>query len=144
MPWRETKIDYVCTTKEYYFFFSRLGFGALANPLRDPETKKVREHIGKGVQLEIDSEGNVWATRLGKNEVFVKGCFEPENHCISAEVVASMGRLPRNQAMKVRTFSDSDMLILIDNLNFSPLYCKGNRPTYISWSLQVYLLIHFF
>ncbi|XP_030829634.1 myosin-IIIb isoform X1 [Strongylocentrotus purpuratus] len=79
----------------------RLGFGALANPLRDPETKKVREHIGKGVQLEIDSEGNVWATRLGKNEVFVKGCFEPENHCISAEVVASMGRLPRNQAMKV-------------------------------------------
>ncbi|XP_063960689.1 myosin-IIIb-like [Lytechinus pictus] len=79
----------------------RLGFGALANPLRDPETKKVREHIGKGVQLEIDSEGNVWATRLGKNEVFVKGCFEPENHCISAEVVKNMGRLPQNQAMKV-------------------------------------------
>ncbi|XP_071512051.1 myosin-IIIb-like [Diadema antillarum] len=79
----------------------RLGFGALTNPLRDQETKKVREHIGKGVQLEIDSDGNVWATRLGKNEVYVKGCFEPENHCISADVIERMGRLPRNQAMKV-------------------------------------------
>ncbi|XP_038052103.1 myosin-IIIb-like [Patiria miniata] len=79
----------------------RLGFGALHNPLRDKQTEKVRGHIGKGVQVEVDKEGNVWATRLGKNEVFVKGCFDPENHCISADVIERMGHLETNVPMKV-------------------------------------------
>ncbi|XP_022083353.1 myosin-IIIb-like isoform X2 [Acanthaster planci] len=79
----------------------RLGFGALHNPLRDKHTEKVRAHIGKGVQVEVDKEGNVWATRLGKNEVFVKGCFDPENHCISADVIEQMGHLETNIPMKV-------------------------------------------
>ncbi|XP_033640146.1 myosin-IIIb-like isoform X1 [Asterias rubens] len=79
----------------------RLGFGALHNPLRDKQTEKVRNHIGKGVQVEVDKEGNVWATRLGKNEVFVKGCFDPENHCISADLIERMGHLETNEPMKV-------------------------------------------
>ncbi|XP_071961883.1 myosin-IIIb-like isoform X2 [Antedon mediterranea] len=79
----------------------RLGFGILRNPLRDQQTEKVRAHIGRGVQLEVDQEGNVWATRLGKNEVFVKGCFEPQDHCLSPELVENMGHLEVNQPLKI-------------------------------------------
>lgn len=79
----------------------RLGFGALQNPARDEQTKKIREFIGKGVQLDVDSDGNVWATKLARNDVVVKGCFEPHKHCISKEVIENMGHLDLNAPMKV-------------------------------------------
>ena len=89
------------SNNNFFYYYFRLGFGALHNPLRDKQTEKVRNHIGKGVQVEVDKEGNVWATRLGKNEVFVKGCFDPENHCISADLIERMGHLETNEPMKV-------------------------------------------
>ncbi|PIK40604.1 putative myosin-IIIa isoform X2 [Apostichopus japonicus] len=79
----------------------RLGFGALKNAARDQQTAKVRDHIGKGIQLDVDQEGNVWVTRLSRNDVIVKGCFEPHKHCISKEVIQNMGHLTLNSPMKV-------------------------------------------
>lgn len=79
----------------------RLGFGALQNPARDEQTKKIREFIGRGVQLDVDSDGNVWATKLARNDVVVKGCFEPHKHCISKEVIENMGHLDLNEPMKI-------------------------------------------
>lgn len=79
----------------------RLGFGALQNAVRDQQTEKVRAHIGKGIQLDVDQEGNVWATRLSRNDVIVKGCFEPQKHCISKAVIQTMGHLLQNEPMKV-------------------------------------------
>ena len=55
----------------------------------------------KGIRLFRETDGSITATRLGKNEVIVKGYQDPANHCISGPVVVRDGRLPAEQSVKV-------------------------------------------
>ncbi|XP_072026265.1 myosin-IIIb-like [Amphiura filiformis] len=105
----------------------RLGFGALHNPLRDEQTSRIRQHIGKGVQLEVDQEGSVWATKLGKNEVFVKGAFEPEKHCLSAEVVKNMGHLEQNKPVKVFDIKEYKVQLALEISKTNATEIDGQR-----------------
>lgn len=55
----------------------------------------------QGIRLFRETDGSLTVTRLGKNDVIVKGYQDPANHCISGEVVMREGRLPVDQPMKV-------------------------------------------
>ncbi|XP_077994615.1 myosin-IIIa-like [Glandiceps talaboti] len=79
----------------------RIGFQSLSYSNEDSQSQRIRTFIGKGVQLEMDSEGHVWATRLTKNDVFVRGWTRPQYCCVSAEVIKNGGRLLYGEAMKV-------------------------------------------
>ena len=79
----------------------RIGLGAFDNPYRDQTTEKIRGYLGKGVKLIKDSEGNVLAQRLTKNDIIVKGYKDPADHCISEEVIQQMGRLNNDYPLKV-------------------------------------------
>ncbi|KAK3584648.1 hypothetical protein CHS0354_003935 [Potamilus streckersoni] len=78
-----------------------IGLGVIRNQHRDEKTEKIRSYIGKGVTLRKDADGNILATRHGRNEVIVKGYEDPANHCLSAEVIMAEGKLPQDKAVKI-------------------------------------------
>ena len=55
----------------------------------------------QGLRLCKESNGSITATRLGKNDVVVKGYQDPANHCLSADVIKCEGLLPKDQPVKV-------------------------------------------
>ena len=57
----------------------------------------------QGVTLYKDSEGSIWAKRLSRYDVIVKGHDDPGNHCLSADLVLQNGHLPYQQQVKVRS-----------------------------------------
>lgn len=83
------------------FSGKRIGLGVFKNPQRDKVTESFRSYIGKGVRLFRETDGSVTATRLGKNEIVVKGYRDPANHCLSAEAILNEGRLPFEQSVKI-------------------------------------------
>ncbi|KAL3892185.1 hypothetical protein ACJMK2_004419 [Sinanodonta woodiana] len=78
-----------------------IGLGVLRNQHRDEKTEKIRSYIGKGITLRKDADGNIHATRHGRNEVIVKGYEDPANHCLSAEVIMAEGKLPQDKTVKI-------------------------------------------
>ncbi|KAJ7358698.1 hypothetical protein OS493_022139 [Desmophyllum pertusum] len=76
------------------FDVTRIGLGALP-PSSDSKVIKVRSCVGKGVEIVNDDQGNVWATRGSKNNVFVKG------HFLSEDVIALNGVLEKDAALEV-------------------------------------------
>ena len=83
--------------------FCRIGLGAFEsdNPYRDSAIEKVREQIEKGVKLKKDAEGSIYASKLTKSNVIVKGHMDPSQHCISKEIIENMGRLT-DKPLKVK------------------------------------------
>ncbi|XP_070539875.1 myosin-IIIa-like [Ptychodera flava] len=79
----------------------RIGFSAMSDRYSDAQSKRIRQFIGKGVQLEMDSSGNLWASRLSKNAIFVKGWKQPQYHSISADIIKHGGQLPYGKAVKI-------------------------------------------
>lgn len=73
----------------------------------------------QGIRLYRESDGSITATRLGKNDVIVKGHKDPANHCLSADVILNDGRLPYEQNVKV----SEDCLIIYTSLN---IICKAH------------------
>lgn len=47
----------------------------------------------QGIKIARDDEGNIYLTKLSKNNVFIKGFTDPEKYCFSQEVGATEGRL---------------------------------------------------
>ncbi|CAH1772774.1 unnamed protein product [Owenia fusiformis] len=78
-----------------------IGLGSIDNPNRDEKSKKIRDFIGRGLILKHDNDGSIWATRICKNDIIVKGYENPAQHSLSEEVVLEMGRLPMNKPVKV-------------------------------------------
>ncbi|XP_022798205.1 unconventional myosin-XVI-like [Stylophora pistillata] len=76
------------------FDVTRIGLGSLP-PSSDPKVTKLRNYVGKGVEIVNDEQGNVWVTRGSKNKIFVKG------HFLSEEVFASKGVLEKDVTLKV-------------------------------------------
>ncbi|XP_013418100.1 myosin-IIIb isoform X2 [Lingula anatina] len=98
----------------------KLGLAVFENPFRDDKTAKVREHIGKGVLIKRDKEGNIWAIRLGKNDVIVKGYNDPSSCSVSADVIRNMGRLPAEKTIKVFDMGEFKSLIALELRNRHP------------------------
>ncbi|XP_066929730.1 myosin-IIIb-like [Clytia hemisphaerica] len=74
---------------------NRIAFATLPVRADDPKVAKVKSCIGKGVQLHQDERQNLWATRLGKNPIFVRG------HTLCPELVKLNGKLTQGVPMKV-------------------------------------------
>ncbi|XP_047144837.1 unconventional myosin-IXb isoform X1 [Hydra vulgaris] len=73
----------------------RISFAGLPTRSEDLKVLKVKSCIGKGVQLHQDERQNLWATRLGKNPIFVRG------HTLCPELVKLNGKLTQGVPMKV-------------------------------------------
>ncbi|XP_064596835.1 myosin-IIIa-like [Liolophura sinensis] len=79
----------------------RVGLGYFNHSRRDEVTKRVRHQIGKGIKLHQANDGSIMATRLGYSDVIVQGHRDPQNHCISEDVVVQRGRLEYNRPLKI-------------------------------------------
>lgn len=54
---------------------NRFCLGALSNVHRTEKSEKARLHIGKGVQLDLRGEGDVWLRCLSDHSVFVQSYY---------------------------------------------------------------------
>ena len=54
---------------------NRFCLGALSNVHRTSASEKARLHIGKGIQLELKGEGDVWLKCLSQHPVFVQSYY---------------------------------------------------------------------
>ncbi|XP_063231094.1 mothers against decapentaplegic homolog 4 isoform X5 [Bacillus rossius redtenbacheri] len=54
---------------------NRFCLGALSNVHRTEQSEKARLHIGKGVQLDLRGEGDVWLRCLSDHSVFVQSYY---------------------------------------------------------------------
>lgn len=54
---------------------NRFCLGALSNIHRTEQSERARLHIGKGVQLDLRGEGDVWLRCLSDNSVFVQSYY---------------------------------------------------------------------
>lgn len=54
---------------------SRFCLGALSNVHRTEHSERARLHIGKGVQLDVRGEGDVWLRCLSEHSVFVQSYY---------------------------------------------------------------------
>ncbi|XP_065347845.1 uncharacterized protein exp [Cloeon dipterum] len=67
----------------------RIGLCGFDNPLRDAKTEEVKRHIGHGIKVKMDDQGNVLIKRLSKSQVFVKVAPNEDN-----SVAQEITRLP--------------------------------------------------
>lgn len=98
------------------FDATRIGLGTLP-PSPDAKVTKVRNCVGKGVKIENDEQGNVWATRGSKNAIFVKGSF------LSDDLFALRGALERDKTFKIfdwESFADSVRYHCLRSKTFNP------------------------
>lgn len=49
--------------------------GALSNVHRTEQSNRARLHIGKGIQLDLRGEGDVWIKCLSEHAVFVQSYY---------------------------------------------------------------------
>ena len=54
---------------------NRFCLGALSNVHRTDQSERARLHIGKGVQLDLRGEGDVWLRCLSDHSVFVQSYY---------------------------------------------------------------------
>lgn len=52
----------------------------------------------------MDGEGDIWANRLGINELIVQDHHDPQLVCASAEVIKNKGKLLKDVPVKVCEF----------------------------------------
>ncbi|XP_065063648.1 myosin-IIIb-like [Rhopilema esculentum] len=74
---------------------AKIGLCYLPSKTGDAKVLKVKNCIGKGLKLHQDDSGNVWATRIGKNPIFVRGYF------LSPELIKLNGKLTQGVPMKI-------------------------------------------
>ncbi|XP_019755964.1 uncharacterized protein LOC109534662 [Dendroctonus ponderosae] len=77
----------------------RIGLSGFENPLRDKKTEECRRHIGHGVKIKMDEDGNILIKRLSRANVFIRRTTLDEESAISNEVLKlSHGALEANKA----------------------------------------------
>ncbi|KAK7865233.1 hypothetical protein R5R35_012360 [Gryllus longicercus] len=50
----------------------RIGLCGFDNPMRDAKTDEIKRHIGHGVKVKMDDQGNILVKRVSKSNVYVK------------------------------------------------------------------------
>ncbi|RZF34634.1 hypothetical protein LSTR_LSTR012716 [Laodelphax striatellus] len=50
----------------------RIGLCGFDNPMRDPKTEELKKHIGHGIKVKMDDQGNILVKRVSKCNVYVK------------------------------------------------------------------------
>lgn len=50
----------------------RIGLCGFDNPMRDPKTEEIKKHIGLGIKVKMDDQGNILVKRVSKCNVYVK------------------------------------------------------------------------
>ncbi|XP_071536265.1 uncharacterized protein [Panulirus ornatus] len=63
----------------------RIGLCGFENPMRDPRTEDIRRHIGHGVKVKMDDQGNILIKRVSKAGVYVK--IGSDDNAISNEIL---------------------------------------------------------
>ncbi|XP_065208051.1 uncharacterized protein exp isoform X1 [Planococcus citri] len=80
----------------------RIGLCGFDNPLRDAKTEEVKKHIGNGVKLKMDDQGNILVKRSSKCNIYVKSTSEGEENSIGAEILKlSNGALEPDKPFKL-------------------------------------------
>ncbi|XP_014239303.1 uncharacterized protein LOC106660839 isoform X2 [Cimex lectularius] len=65
----------------------RIGLCGFDNPMRDPKTEELKKHIGHGVKVKMDDQGNILVKRVSKCNVYVKSTSSGEETSIGADVL---------------------------------------------------------
>ncbi|OQV13866.1 hypothetical protein BV898_11866 [Hypsibius exemplaris] len=81
----------------------RIGLSGFDNAKRNPDTERIKQHIGQGIQLKMDNAGNILVKCASSAPVYVyttSGNFQ-EDSCLSDELIRSEGELDSDLPMKV-------------------------------------------
>jgi len=65
----------------------RIGLCGFDNPMRDPKTEDLKKHIGHGVKVKMDDQGNILVKRVSKCNVYVKSTSSGEETSIGGDVL---------------------------------------------------------
>ncbi|XP_072156133.1 uncharacterized protein exp isoform X2 [Bemisia tabaci] len=65
----------------------RIGLCGFDNPMRDRDTEELKKHIGQGVKVKMDEQGNILVKRISKCNVYVKSTSNGEETSIGADVL---------------------------------------------------------
>lgn len=65
----------------------RIGLCGFDNPMRDPKTEELKRHIGHGVKVKMDDQGNILVKRVSKSNVYVKNTTAGEETSIGNDVL---------------------------------------------------------
>lgn len=82
----------------------RIGLNGFENPHRDSKTEDILRHVGHGIKIKMDEQGNILIKRVSKNPVYVKACAE-ENAISNDVSKLSNGALEADKPLKVCTFN---------------------------------------
>lgn len=63
----------------------RIGLCGFENPMRDPRTEDVKRHVGHGVKVKMDDQGNILIKRVSKAGVYVK--MSSDDNAISNDIL---------------------------------------------------------
>ncbi|XP_050293702.1 myb-like protein Q [Anthonomus grandis grandis] len=83
----------------------RIGLTGFENPLRDKKTEECRRHIGHGVKIKMDEDGNILIKRLSRSNVFIRRTTLDEESAISSEIM----KLPQGALEPNKAFTLFDM-----------------------------------
>ncbi|KAI1285301.1 hypothetical protein HDE_12088 [Halotydeus destructor] len=82
-----------------------LGLSAFGNVHRDKKVDLVTAHMGDGVKLRHDQEGNILVRNLAEKSFYVKdwhrALLEPASSCMSDELIKSRGRIVAGKSLKL-------------------------------------------
>ncbi|KAG1657219.1 Dwarfin sma-2 [Nymphon striatum] len=81
----------------------RIGLCGFENPLRDAKTEEVRKHIGNGVKIKMDDNGNILIKKVTKSNIFIKGISTPDNS-IANDICKQKGVLVMDRPVKLFDF----------------------------------------
>lgn len=65
----------------------RIGLCGFDNPMRDPKTEELKKHIGLGIKVKMDDQGNILVKRVSKCNVYVKSTSTGEETSIGGDVM---------------------------------------------------------
>ncbi|XP_071441542.1 uncharacterized protein [Hetaerina americana] len=80
----------------------RIGLCGFDNPMRDQKTEEIKRHIGHGVKVKMDEEGNILVKRVSKCNVYVRSPAANGHSDMATETSlgSDVARLP-NGALEV-------------------------------------------
>ncbi|KAK7592727.1 hypothetical protein V9T40_007479 [Parthenolecanium corni] len=67
----------------------RIGLCGFDNPMRDAKTDELKKHIGHGVKLKMDDQGNILVKRVSKSNVYIKSTSDGDENSIGNEILKS-------------------------------------------------------
>lgn len=65
----------------------RIGLCGFDNPMRDTKTDEIKRHVGHGIKVKMDDQGNILVKRVSKCNVFVKSTSSVEETSIGNDVL---------------------------------------------------------